>query len=78
MFEFNALSQLSIALFIYYRHGGWPCHLRQGQSIQGWTNQGQKFDHKAKDYHPWYKAVVYVDIITFNTVLQKYHDVHIK
>jgi len=33
MFEFNALSQFNIALFIY--HGGWPCDLCQGQSIQG-------------------------------------------
>jgi len=33
MFEFNALSQFSITLFIY--HDGQPCDLCQGQSIQG-------------------------------------------
>jgi len=44
MFEFNALSQLSITLFIY--HGRWPCDLCQGQNIQG---QGQKL--KAKPGH---------------------------
>ena len=36
MFEFNALSQFSIALFIY--RGRWPCDLYQDQSIQ---SQGQ-------------------------------------
>ena len=30
MFEFNALSQFSIALFIY--HGGWPCDVYLGYS----------------------------------------------
>ena len=42
MFEFTALSQFSIALFIY--HGGWPCDLCQGQSIHG---QGHKLEAKA-------------------------------
>jgi len=43
MFEFNALSQFSITLFIY--HGGQPCDLCQGQNIQG---QGYKLKAKAK------------------------------
>jgi len=42
VFEFNALSQFSIALFIY--HGGRPCDVCQGQSIQG---QHYKFIAKA-------------------------------
>jgi len=41
MFEFNALSQFSIALSIC--HGGWPCDLCQSQSIQG-----QEYELKAK------------------------------
>jgi len=33
IFQFTALSQFSIALFIY--DDGWPYHLCQGQSIEG-------------------------------------------
>ena len=39
MFEFNALLQFSIALFIY--HGEWPCYLCPGQSIQGQAGRSQ-------------------------------------
>ena len=42
MFEFNALSQFSIALLFIY-HGRWHCDLCQGQSIQG---QGHKLKAK--------------------------------
>jgi len=41
MFEFNSLSQFSIALFIY--HDGWGCHYAKARA----------FKAKAKDYHPW-------------------------
>ena len=51
MFEFNALSQFSIALFIYQ---DWqPCDLCQGQSIQG---QGHTL--KTKAGQPWDQEIL--------------------
>jgi len=47
MFEFNALSLFSIALFTY--HGGRPRNVCQGQSIQfQGQGQGHKLQAKAK------------------------------
>ena len=55
MLEFNALSQFSIALFIY--HGEWPCDFSQGQHSRPrlqtqprprpWLDNPKKFGLKA-------------------------------
>jgi len=62
MFVFTALSQISIALFIY--HGGWPCELCQRAFKAKATNLRPRpnnpkvkakksgLEDKAKDQHP--------------------------